>query len=438
MIRWRAVTAVLWCIAAGVVAAPLTLHEAQQLLFRNNTVIRMAEVEREKAEAELAEARAAWLPTVEAKGAWQWLSERNSIAFSMPSPVPGNAPLNIDRTIGTNTRTELGIDCTYPLFTGFARKLDSEGKQEAIALRQAVVESTRNRTSLTLGLLYLQWQLSFKEAAVRRELCTSLDAVCVQTQERVNAGVFLRSRLLDAQARRRMAEVDLAGARQKTDSLRYELLALVASSDSAAVPDTTGFAGRLAAPSADAGVDSTRPELSAIRRGEAQVAITDKLLSYRYLPKLIGMAGVRYANPGLAMGDDRFMGYGIVGLQLTWNLFDGFRGKARERQLAHARQLLTLKYRQASDDFEKRLLQLQRQIDLLGRRCDAALEARDAASALAEALKQCIEAGTATQVEYLNALVGAAQAELMVVQLWTARDMASLQALYAAGASIEF
>ena len=288
MIRWRAVTAVLWCIAAGAVAAPLTLHEAQQLLFRNNTVIRMAEVEREKAEAELAEARAAWLPTVEAKGAWQWLSERNSIAFSMPSPVPGNAPLNIDRTIGTNTRTELEIDCTYPLFTGFARKLDSEGKQEAIALRQAVVESTRNRTSLTLGLLYLQWQLSFKEAAVRRELCTSLDAVCVQTQERVNAGVFLRSRLLDAQARRRMAEVDLAGARQKTDSLRYELLALVASSDSAAVPDTTGLAGRLSAPSADAGVDSTRPELSAIRRGEAQVAITDKLLSYRYLPKLIG------------------------------------------------------------------------------------------------------------------------------------------------------
>ena len=138
------------------------------------------------------------------------------------------------------------------------------------------------------------------------------------------------------------------------------------------------------------------------------------------------------------MGDDRFMGYGIVGLQLTWNLFDGFRGKARERQLAHARQLLTLKYRQASDDFEKRLSQLQRQIDLLGRRCDAALEARDAASALAEDLKQCIEAGTATQVEYLNALVGAAQAELMVVQLWTARDMASLQALYAAGASIEF
>ena len=432
----------LWFLAAAmasvVSAAPLTLHDAQDLLFRNHTAIRSAEVELKKAYEERTETRSAWLPSIDAKGSWQWVSERNRIVFDMPSLVPGADPLAIDRTIGTNTRTEVGIDCSYPLFTGFARKYDSEAKNLQIEQRKDLLESARNRAALALGLIYLQWQLAYREVAVRRELCGSLDAVVQQTRIRFEAGAALKSHLLDAQARRRMVEVDLAGALQKTDSLRCELLALITSEDSTAVPDTMDLSDRFAVQAQRAVVDTVRPELRALRQSAAQIGIMRDMLHKRHLPRLFGMAGVRYANPGLAMGSDRFMGYGLAGVQLNWSLFDGLKGRIQERELVLKRELVEIEYRRTRDDFGKRLDLSLRRIEQAARRYDAAREASGAARRLAEDLGSCVEAGTATQVDYLNALVGATQAELIEQQLKTARGVAALQALYAAGVTMEF
>ena len=42
---------------------------------------------------------------------------------------------------------------------------------------------------------------------------------------------------------------------------------------------------------------------------------------------------VRYGNPGLDLNGDAFMAYGLAGVQLRWNLFDGFRNRQQRRQL---------------------------------------------------------------------------------------------------------
>jgi outer membrane protein TolC len=57
-------------------------------------------------------------------------------------------------------------------------------------------------------------------------------------------------------------------------------------------------------------------------------------------PWLTALAGYRYGNPGLNQSADEWMGYGLVGLQLQWNLFDGFERRAtRARFHADARAL---------------------------------------------------------------------------------------------------
>ncbi|MBN1577990.1 MAG: TolC family protein [Chitinispirillaceae bacterium] len=419
-------------------AASLSLHDAQQLLMQHNEDIRSSLVEFHKAEAEVAESRSAWLPSLDAKASYQWLSERSRITFEMTPSVPGTEGISIDRTIGTNHRTELGIDLTYPLFTGFARKNAVAGRREQAAARRAMHDATLNRLSLALGLLYLQWDLSFREVDSRDMLCTQLAVFCRQIEAQYEAGTVIRSRMLEVQARRKLADVDLAGAKQKTDSLRCEIMSFIGSDDSTIVPDTTDLSAIFTALPSKLMIDTTRPELTALSRSMLQIGLMRKTLHNRHYPTLFGLAGVRYANPGLAMGADEFMGYGLAGLQLNWNLFDGMKGRAQEQQLQYRLELIDLERQRRRREFQKTMDLAVRQMEQTAQRLRAAREARDAAHALAMDLENCVEAGTATQADFFNALVGATQAELVEQQLKTAGKTAAIRACFAAGVKLEY
>jgi outer membrane protein len=422
---------VLFAGALWVAAEPMTLHEAYDRLFNNNLDIMVAQAELRKVEAELTETKSAWWPSVDVNGSYLYFSEKNSIKFSLLGR-------EIDTTIGTNDRAEIGLDLSYPLFTGFSRYYADHIKQQSVASKKAQLEGVINRITLTLGVLYLQWDISYKQADLRRALVEQLETYTRQVTAMREAGTALQSKQLEAQARLQLARVDLAAAEDQSDSLRRELMSFILCKNNEIVPDSSGTAFDTLPIPEQAVIDTLRPELVMLARLGDQIDLARRQLKFRHFPTIVGVIGGRYGKPGLAMGSDEYSGYGLAGLQLKWNLFDGLKVRSQYTQLDCQLELVDIERTRQIETLERTFAIAREQINNAANRLVATEESREAARALAEDLKNTLAAGMVTTADYLNALVNLAQAELMVEQAKTAKKIAMLKMLYAMGKEIKY
>jgi outer membrane protein TolC len=439
------------CAAAGLAllsapAAPraLTLSEAQAALFRDNPDLAVLKLEVERAEDQVREARAAWLPSVDALGTYSYATETNRLQLDLPFPPP--AGTHIDRALGDHDRVETGVDASYALFTGFARGRRVEAQRLGAKARDAQWRAARNQMSLRLASLFYAWQLAGSQAAYQEKLLQHALEIEKQSQDFVKAGTAVRSRLLSAQARSRAAKVDVIAARNTRDSLAYEVLSFLGGRAEAGPsdPDSAGAAVLTADTSALADTswiapgDAARPDAEALDLGAAQARLGAEALAGQDWPQVFGSAGWRYANPGLNLAGKEFMGYGIAGLQLKWNLFDGSRNRAQRAQLdVQARELAEQK-RKLEQDWRKAMATARLQYARSAAQYGAALASREAARAASSDVKRQLDAGVATAAGWLEARNNEARAELAMEQARTLQRLARLQWEYAAGKELRF
>jgi outer membrane protein len=412
----------------------LRLSDAQAQLFKNNLDILTAEAEAKKTHDELDEAYSSWWPSLDASASYSYLTEKSRIHLDMDSIMPG---LIIDRALGANDRADFGLDISYPLFTGFSRYYAVAGRKEAVAGKQALLEAVKNRASLALGHLYFQWELSYKQTGLRTTLVEQLEMYAKQVAAQREAGTALQSKLLDARARLQLARVDLAAAADQTDSLRRELMSFILAKDPSLTPDTAGIVTLDTLPVPKA-VKTERPEIVALDHAAAQIEHLRAALRYRHFPSLLGLAGLRYGRPGLNMGADEYMGYGLFGVQLKWNLFNGFRTRAEDALLQRQIDFINIERTRQIETILRTFELAKRQVVSAAERLSACEDAREAARALTTDLKNALAAGTVTATEYLDALVKQAQAELLVEQAKTIKKSALLRIWFAAGKTIKY
>ena len=437
----RRIAFVLAILAALPVRAEiLKLAEAQEQLLKNNLDILAAEAELEKAGNELDEANSAWWPSLDASASYHYLSKKNKIFLNLSELNPSLPPDSIrEMTMGANDRAEFGLDIAYPFFTGFSRYYAVAGRKEAVASKGAALDAVKNRASLALGLLYFQWELSHKQTVLRRTLVEQLETYTKQVAAQREAGTVLQSKLLDARARLQLAKVDLAAAADQTDSLRRELMSFILSKEQSSAPDTAGstMLDTLPIPKA---ARTERPEILALDHASAQIEKMRQALRYRHFPSLFGTAGLRYGRPGLNMGADidDYMGWGLVGVQLTWNLFNGFRTRADDALLQRQIDLINIERTRQIETIQRTFECAKRQVTSTADRLAACEAAREAARALTADLRNSLAAGTVTAADYLDALVKQAQAELLVEQAKTIKKSAVLRMWFAAGKTIKY
>lgn len=439
-------------LATLAVPRALTLGEAQARLFRDNPDLAVLKLEIERAQDQVAEARAAWLPSLDALGSYAYTTETSRLQLDLPFPPPGGT--HIDRPLGDHDRVETGLDASYALFTGFARGRKVESQRLGAKAREAQLRAARNQMSLRLASLFYAWQLAGAQSAYQEKLLQHARELEKQSQDFVKAGTAVRSRLLSAQARSRAIEVDMLTARNTRDSLAFEVLAFLSDGTDAGIRtdagknagagDSSAAMSLLADTSAlsdtawDPPGDPARPDAEALDLGAAQARAGAEALAGQKWPQLFGSAGWRYANPGLNLAGDEFMNYGILGLQLKWNLFDGSRNRAQRAQLdVQARELAEQK-RRLEQDWRKSMATARLQYARSLAQYQAALASREAARAASADLKRQMDAGVATAVDWLESRNNEARAELAMEQARTLQRLARLQWDYAAGKELRF
>jgi outer membrane protein TolC len=431
--------------AAALAFAPshaLTLHEAQDILFKENPDLAVLRLEADRAREQVREAKAAWYPSVDALGNYSYTTETPHFQLNIPGVnIPG---FNENRPIGDHDRTELGVDASYALFTGFARERNVDSKRAGAEAKDAQWRGAKNQVSLRLGSLFYAWQLAGSQAAYQQKVLQHARDAQKQLQDFVRAGTAVRSRALAAEAKSKASEAELRSLENTRDSLAYEVLNFLGAPDSLGTPSPDILTMDTTAPSAPAwtAADSLpaaqRPETEALDHSMDQARYGSKALLGQKLPQVYGSAGVRYANPGLDQNVDKYMSYGQFALQLRWNLFDGSKNSSQRKQLdLQARELREQK-RKLEQDWRKVMVTSRLQYTRWSDQFEAAKASQVASEAAEADVKRQFQAGVATELDWLEARNNTSRAEMLMEQARTMQRLALLQWDYAAGKELRF
>ncbi len=424
----RAVFALLCGFALGG-AEPLTLRAAQEILLRTAPDIQIQRQEQEKAEAQLSEARAAFWPSLDVTGSYQALSDSNRIHFSSP-------PLTIDRSLGDRDREEYGLDLSYPLFTGGARIRQVQARRSAVEAQASRLRAVENQISFRLAVLFYAWHSAETAhlaqdtiAGYHRDYAARIEAV-------VKGGAALPSKAAAAKARLLGAELDIQAATDLRDSLgRAAALLLGLPPEPSLV-----FAPETGPESSDTGMapKNPRPEIEFLDRSSEGLEYQEKALSSQRWPTVAGLLGYRVANPGLNLGTNEYMNYGLAGIQLRWNLFDGFRNRAQRAQTRAQREAIRVEKEKQTAFWEDAILSAQRLEARLEKSDQAARAAWEASRLALKEIRSQHQHGTATDLELLDAQVQEAQAALRLRQLGLQQRLAAWQSHFARGENLRF
>ena len=316
--------AVVWLFSAACAAAggQLTLEEAIRLTLANHERAKIADAERDAADAGVARARAAFLPELTVSGTY---TRRQHEAVR----DVGGREVTIqsrDALSATGVATLTLLDPrAFPLYRGAALE------REATAL--AVRESKRSLAFEAAGAFVAALGAEEVREAAARRLALARDSQ-VDAEVRRRAGLASTNDVTRAVLEVASAERGLIRAEGERDLVRLQLsLLLGVSIDKPLAPPAMLLdAAQTTLPDRAALLARARQErddLAAARRhADAVDALADEPL-LRYLPTIDLFGQVRMTN------ETGFLGRNAdpsAGLMLTWRLFDGGVGLAERRE----------------------------------------------------------------------------------------------------------
>jgi outer membrane protein TolC len=416
----------------------LTLKQAQAMMFIKNIELNMARQEYCQKDYELNEAKSAWYPLLDLFGSYNYQNKKNTIEFPAGSPL---SRASGRQEMGINERADMGIELTYPVTSAIINIFNVKYRQSALLAKSAQDMALKNQLSLKLGTLYFLWELSYGQMNVKKMVVAQFEATMANLKNMEAGGLSFASKVLEAQAGLENARAQLVAEENKVDSLKLELLNIVQVQDSAQVPEAYGFAVENSAMGVvdTLKLDIYRPELAAIDVGIDQLTTYNDVLTGRKYPNLMFIAGYHYGRPELQMSNDPdYMGYAIAGLQVRFNLFDGNKITSQQQQTQQQIEIARNRKQQAIDDYTNAITSAKMQYFRAKRQKNAALISREASSAVVKDVKNSVDAGIMTPLDYQNALVSQATADLSVKQAEFMEKTALLKVYYAIGKEIRF
>ncbi|MBD3346405.1 MAG: hypothetical protein GF401_15235 [Chitinivibrionales bacterium] len=391
-------------------ADTLTLPEAQHLVFENNHRLLISRKESDVSRAALEQARSAWHPHLSASANYGYQTEEQTLDISLPPPIGA-----MERTIGDKDRVEFGADISWPVFTGFGRMYRIKSRESSVKAAGYSTAQLKERLSFELGMLYFGCELAQKTVDNHKDQVERLGKYCEHIRELHNAGMAIRADIAKAEARLAGARVALLSAQNRADSLRGEIAVMTGIENRsltfreyAIEIDSADVAAMVTGPPLQ-----NKPVVKALDMSVEQLRSFERAAGAERWPSLAVSAGYRYADPGPSLGGDGFTGYGIAGMRLSWKLYDGFTTRANLRQIELQQQIVKERREELLADLKNRVRTAQQGLQTSLKQIEAARLAVDASEQHTGDIRNAVDAGTATSLEYLNALQDRADARLM-------------------------
>ncbi len=319
---------------------PVTLEQALQVSYRNSRDLQNAQLQFERAQAQVREARAQRFPSLSTTGALNRTTTNQSTTVNS-SDDPFNPSFESERDSQTNSTLTGTVALSYDLFTSGARQGNIRAAREAQRLQALQLEVIAEEIQLNVTQAYYDIQEADETVRINRD---NLDEALISFRDaaaRERAGVGTRFDRLQAQ-------VEVANARQElrnsisnqliNQRQLVELLSLPPGVNLTAA-DPVNIAGQwqLSLSESLTLAYKNRAELEQqlvqreIDRQQQRVARSGtlpqlSLVAQYQVQELIDEVD---QDQGFSSGDsDSFS----IGAQLDWLFFDGGASRARARQ----------------------------------------------------------------------------------------------------------
>lgn len=415
-------------------ADTLTLPDAQARMLQNNHQLTSVNHQVDAAKYAIDEARTAWYPNLTVSGSWSFQSEEQQLHIQLPAPMG-----TLDRSIGDNDRIETGINVSWPLFTGLARIHSMRRAHAAFNNEEQKRMVIKDQLSVQLGLLYFSWELAALNTVNLKDHLDRLQEYRIHVQRLYDAGMAVVAHISQIDAELARAETELIRARMGVDSLRLHIAYLVGRQD-------TSFTYQQYSMNVDSlmKIDigkisfENRAVVRGLDYGIQQLQAAAKLVKQAVLPSVKLTAGYYFANPGPVLGEDEFVDYAVVGVNVYWLLYDGMKARAQQQQFIAQQRSVQQQRAAMVNELMKNCAVSHRRLLSAKQQYEAAVVALKAAQRCVIDMKNAFDAGTATSLEYLQALEKQIQACMIRDRANCALKSAALLFEAASGASIDY
>lgn len=432
----------LLCAVATAAQAPLTLADAIREVRANSDETRIIGEKRAKLDAVKGELWAAALPQVSAyanvgRGATPFNPEiAKSLAAFLPADTTGGG--GGDASFNTAATTyAYGIQVQQTLFS------PSLGQSIVTAGKQIRAQDASNRRSLQE--LELQALDGFYNVVMAESRVKVINASIERQSKTVGfleanfrRGAGARSTMLLTQASLKALEPERIRAERDADAARMAFNRLLGRSiDAPLVLDTASVLaaenGDITAQSAENAIEN-RPDVQAIALQKETLKGYARVYRMQYLPSLgvQGKWGILAYEPDEQLTDFENNLDWMVGVGLTWNLFDGLGNRAKARQYDSDVRSLAANERQARAFARIEIESARREAAAADTALSAAQQARDASAEALELISQDFRAGAGQVTDLLSAEEGLRSAEsgLLAARYQKARAIAALRIAY--------
>lgn len=381
---------------------PQDLSASWSVLLATHPAV-AASHEREAArEAAVDGAKASLWPRIDATGSWQYNTEVSRLQLALPAMAPGAQPIAIDRELGDHDRVETGLQASWTLFSGFSTTHARRREERSLEAVRADVAQLRSSLALQMASLDLALRAEVVELGLRRERLAAREAWLANWQARQAAGAATRSQVLQARADMLRARADTVSEGRRLDSLRAEFRALVGG-EWPGRGDTTVVGGICRESVPDAPGEGWQ-ERAMAKQAESVREARGASGATRW-PWVVATAGVRAGDPGMNQFSTGWNTWGVAGIQMQWNLFDGFERGATGRRLYAESRALELDAARVRSQRETQWRILREELARIGVERDAVAAALEAAAEACAATDAALRSGAALPDDLLDARV---------------------------------
>lgn len=458
--RWSAIVGVVLS-GAGVAQADrtLTLDDALGLARAHNRDLRGARERIAQAEAGVAQARAALLPTLVAQGKYTHnYKEVDFDAFALAAPTLGLADAIHATTtnpveaaavdeLARQTRAALGatppvviqkqeqldgvVSATVPLIAPSSYYALSAARRTRDA-SEATYQVNEATVLVAVAQAYFAAAGSDELVGARRNAVTVATETFDVAKARVAAELANQVESTRAETALVRAQQDLAEAENARAAAYRALATLLGTKEPLTLKAASALPAEPGALDALVGeAHARRPELAAQRATIAAATATERADAWRWSPSLSAFGNVRGQNYAGFSGD-RYAW--AIGLSLDWVAFDGGVRDAQRRQAEAQRREAEARLELLDDSVSDEVANAHGALATKRKGVAAAQRAVELARETLRLVRAQYEAGTAKQLDVLQAQDVLVSAEVFLAQAHFDVALADLQLQRAAGA----
>jgi outer membrane protein len=313
----------------------LTADECVRLGLAHNALKRAAAADAQAAAAVARQARAGRLPTVRSQASYNRLSGNiPDVTFALP----GSDTVTTLQHVPLD-RYQVEVTAEQTLFAG--SRIRNEIRAAAHEASAAQQRASQEEADVAFDVRRTYWELH-RAIAARDALASAMERVnahLADVKSRLREGAALQRDLLQAQTRHSEVRLERLAADNAVSVARLQLDRLLGLPlDVAVRPVTQVEIEESDAPQKDLTQVALagRPDLAALDEEVRAIRARVSATRGERWPQ-IGLVG-RYVeaepNPYFFVEQDRFHWNWELGLQATWNVWDGGRRRARETELA--------------------------------------------------------------------------------------------------------